>query len=66
MDKALLFTDTMLEDDDMWNRMRLLEILETINDERSFEAIKQLSKDSEEMIAERAEYFLNQLDIQNS
>jgi hypothetical protein len=50
----------------MWNRMRLLEILETINDERSFEAIKQLSKDSEEMIAERAEYFLNQLDIQNS
>ncbi|MAT57552.1 MAG: hypothetical protein CMF23_06220 [Ignavibacteriae bacterium] len=66
LDKALLFTDTMLEDDDMWNRMRLLEILETINDERSFEAIKQLSKDSEEMIAERAEYFLNQLDIQNS
>lgn len=66
LDKALVFLDTMLEDDDMWNRMRLLEILETINDERSFEAIKQLSKDSEEMIAERAEYFLNQLDIQNS
>ncbi len=66
LDKALLFTDTMIEDDDMWNRMRLLEILETINDERSFEAIRELTKDSEEMIAERAEYFLNQLDIQNS
>lgn len=66
IDKALLFTDTMIEDDNMWNRMRVLEILETINDERSFEAIKQLSKDSEEMIAERAEYFLNQLDLQNS
>lgn len=66
LDKALLFTDTMLEDDDMWNRMRLLEILETINNEKSFETIKQLCNDSEEMIAERAEYFLNQLDIQNS
>lgn len=60
---AIMFMDTMLSDDNYWNRIRLVEILENFDDERTIEAIKQLAQDQEEMVAERAQMALNQKGI---
>jgi len=60
---GILFIDTMMADDNYWNRIRLIEILENFDDERTIEAIKQLAKDPEEMVTERAVMALNQKGI---
>lgn len=60
---GVLFLDTMLSDDNYWNRIRLVEILENFDDERITEAIKKLAQDPEEMVAERALMALNQKGI---
>jgi HEAT repeat protein len=58
MENAFLFIDTMLNDDNMWNKLKLLEILDVIDDEKSTEALNKLSEDPEEMISERAKMIL--------
>ncbi len=64
-EKALMFLDKMLEDDSIWNRLRLLEILSGIYDYQAEEAISKLAQDPEEMISERAKFILsNNLDVQ--
>lgn len=60
METALMFIDTMIDDDNYWNRLRLLEILENIEGDEATDAIKQLCNDSEEMVKEKAEIIINQ------
>lgn len=62
-ESALLFVDTMANDENMWNRLRLLEILELIGGENSNSAILKLAGDPDEMIRERAEYIVNSRNI---
>jgi hypothetical protein len=56
---GLLFIDVMIEDDNMWNRLRLPDILETIDLPESTEALKRLSDDPEEMVSQRAKEILS-------
>ncbi|MBU2492284.1 MAG: HEAT repeat domain-containing protein [Bacteroidetes bacterium] len=62
---AILFLDTIINDDNFWNRLRLLEILEQVEDERIIETLKKLSDDPEEMVKEKAVWLLNQRGINN-
>ncbi|MFH0734125.1 MAG: hypothetical protein V1773_07460 [bacterium] len=57
-DTAFMFVDTMINDNDFWNKIRLLEILEYFDDPRGKEAIKKLTEDSEEMVSEKAKNLL--------
>jgi HEAT repeat protein len=56
---GILFIDVMIEDDNMWNRLRLPDILETIDLPESTAALKRLSEDSEEMVSQRAKEILS-------
>jgi len=60
---ALMFLDTMIEDDDVWNRLRVLEIIETINDPSVVDAVQKLTNDPDEMVSEKAEELLSNLNI---
>ncbi|MCF8240206.1 MAG: hypothetical protein K9J16_02390 [Melioribacteraceae bacterium] len=54
-DLAILYIDEMISDDNIWNRLRLVEILEYfINNETVKEAIEKLCDDSEEMVSNKA------------
>jgi HEAT repeat protein len=55
---AFMFIDTIISDNNMWNKMRILEILEYFDDPRGLEAIKKLAEDPEEMVSEKAKYLL--------
>ncbi len=57
---AFVFIDIMSCDNNVWNRLRLIEILEGINSEESTEALKNLANDDDEMVQERALIVLNQ------
>lgn len=57
---ALLFLDKMLDDNSMWNKLRLLEILSEIDSSEAEDAIEKLSKDNEEMISDRAKFMLEE------
>ena len=61
IDTALMFLDTMLNDDNMWNRLYLLEVLENIDDEKVIPGISKLAEDPEEMISERAKFLLSEI-----
>jgi HEAT repeat protein len=56
---GLLFIDVMIEDDNIWNRLRLPDILESINLPEATSALKRLSEDSEEMVSQRAQEILS-------
>ena len=60
---AYMFSDKMLHDNNMWNRLRLIEILGSFNDPRSIDAIRIMASDPEEMVRERALESLNLLGI---
>lgn len=60
---ALLFLDAMLNDDNFWNRLRLLEILESVFSPIANNAIKKLAEDPEEMISDKANWILAQRGI---
>ncbi|MBI9073619.1 MAG: HEAT repeat domain-containing protein [Melioribacteraceae bacterium] len=60
---ALVFLDTMLGDDNYWNRLRVLEILENFEDERANNAIKKLAEDQEEMVREKAQELVSQRNL---
>ncbi len=55
-ESAMLFVDSMLSDENPWNRMGLLEILERLPIRQSEAAIRKLTEDPDEMVRERAQY----------
>ncbi|WKZ70190.1 MAG: HEAT repeat domain-containing protein [Melioribacteraceae bacterium] len=57
---AVLFADKMLSDDNLWNKIRLIDNLAEINDEIVNPLLQQLSKDNEVMVSERAADLLDQ------
>lgn len=57
---AILFMDKMLADNSIWNKLKLLEILSEIDTPESVDAIKELAKDPDEMVKERAAFMLEQ------
>jgi HEAT repeat protein len=62
---ALLFGDTMLEDQNSWNRLKLLEIIQYGDDPRIIELIKELAKDKDEVVRENAQNILNERGLTN-
>jgi HEAT repeat protein len=58
-DAALLFVDSMIKDENMWNRLRLVDLLEPINNKVAKEALTKLSEDSEDMIKEKVHELIN-------
>jgi len=58
-DNALLFVDKMIEDNNLWNKLKLLEILSSIENPVAKIAIVRLAEDKEEMISERAKFCLS-------
>ncbi len=54
LDMAEMFIDIMLQDDNFWNRLRILEILEGLESGKLEEVAKILSEDPEEMVKEKA------------
>lgn len=51
---ALLFVDTMIADENFWNRIRLLDILSEIEHPLAMESIEKLVSDPEEMVREKS------------
>jgi HEAT repeat protein len=56
---ALLFTDTMLADENVWNRLRLVELLENVQNDKVIEVLEKLTKDEDEMVRDRAQFMYN-------
>lgn len=56
---ALLFTDTMMIDENVWNRLRLVELLENVQNEKVIEVLEKLTKDEDEMVRDRAQFIYN-------
>lgn len=51
---AILFIDKMLSDDNLWNKLRLVDNLAEMDDDSSLTILYKLSKDSEIMVSKRA------------
>lgn len=51
---ALLFADKIINDDNVWNRLKLIELLSEVNEPQAIDLLKKLADDSEEMVRERA------------
>ncbi|MGE5431778.1 MAG: HEAT repeat domain-containing protein [Syntrophomonadaceae bacterium] len=60
VDYALLFIDSMIEDDNIWNRLKVLEMTENIFAPKVNQMLKAMARDEEEMIRERAAWILAQ------
>ncbi len=54
LDTALLFIDTMISDENFWNRMRLLDLIAEIEQPVIKEVFEKLTSDPEEMVSEKA------------
>ena len=63
---ALLFTDKLVEDDNIWNRLKLLELLSEVDEPEVLGLIKKLTEDSDEMVRERAESLLEEKQTRTS
>jgi HEAT repeat protein len=51
---ALLFLDTMVSDENFWNRIRLLDMFTDLDNPVIMEALDKLANDPEEMVSEKA------------
>lgn len=51
---ALLFSDSMINDENFWNRMRLLDLFTDLDNPIIAEALFKLANDPEEMVSEKA------------
>ncbi len=60
---AVLFVDDFSEDNNIWNRLKLVEILGEVVHPKADEVLVKLSNDPEEMIKERANFNLSNRDI---
>ncbi len=56
---AFMFVDSMTQDENMWNRLRLVEILEKFNTEKIEAALQKLVNDEDEMVKDRALFVFN-------
>jgi HEAT repeat protein len=54
LETAILFLDTMSEDENIWNKMMLLEILDQLDQEEGNQIILKMSSDDESMVQEKA------------
>lgn len=59
VEAALLFSDAIIEDNNVWNRLRLLDFLELAQHPKAEDLIKILANDPEEMVSERANDLLS-------
>ena len=59
VNSALLFADTMVDDENSWNRIRLIELVENINDPLVENIIRKFANDEDEMVRDRASFVLN-------
>ena len=57
---ALLFSDKMLSDDNIWNKLRFVDNLAEIEDETANKILEELTEDSEIMVSNRASELLKQ------
>lgn len=57
---AVLFLDKMIEDDNIWNKLKLIEILSTVRLAEIDSALIKMTNDPEEMISEKAKSILLQ------
>ncbi len=55
---ALMFLDIMVRDDNVWNRLHLLDLLADIDIEQTKDALSVLMKDDNEMVAEKSRSLL--------
>lgn len=63
---AVLYSDKMVNDDNIWNKIRLVDNLAEIDDECVVPVLKKLSADTEIMVSKRASDLLSQrISIQN-
>lgn len=60
---AIMFTDKMLEDDNIWNKIMLIDNLSEIEDKSVLQTLEALSKDPEIMVANRAKETLKQKNL---
>ncbi|MBI5807075.1 MAG: HEAT repeat domain-containing protein [Ignavibacteriales bacterium] len=58
-ESAILFADSMSNDESAWNRLRLLEMLEKVPDQSPEPIIEKLIKDEDDMVRERAAIIKN-------
>ncbi|AFN75348.1 hypothetical protein MROS_2118 [Melioribacter roseus P3M-2] len=59
VETAFLFIDTMVADENIWNKMRLIEILELLEVDASTETLSRMLNDEDEMVRERAAEIVN-------
>ena len=57
---AILFADKMVNDDNIWNKLKLIENLAELDDEGVTPILEKLAEDSEIMVSKRASDLLNQ------
>lgn len=55
---ALLFSDEIIDDPNMWNRIKLIELLEPVEHEQKYIMLQRLAKDEEDMVKMKAEALL--------
>ena len=60
---GILFIDEFIEDNNLWNRLKLIELLDEVYHPKADEALIKLSNDSEEMVKERANFCLSKRDV---
>lgn len=65
-ESALLFIDSMINDENIWNKLRLIELLETIDTLDSNQALIRLMQDDDEMVKEKATQIINSRNKINS
>ena len=56
---AFMFVDSMTQDENMWNRLRLVEMMEKFPTERIETALQKLVQDEDEMVRDRALFVYN-------
>ncbi len=58
-DTAIMFLDVMVEDNNSWNKMRLLDFFEQIQGEEILPSLEKLTKDSDDLVSDRAKTILS-------
>jgi hypothetical protein len=58
-DTASLFANVLSEDISMWNRMKIIELLNEYNPPNAEEIIRKMVGDSEDMVSEKAKEYIN-------
>lgn len=60
---AILFLDEMIKDENIWNRLRIMDYIDSLDHPSVTEALIKLASDREEMISEKAKELLSQRQI---